>query len=200
MLRMSVVSHFPIPNGPKIIVANHPTTSDPFILTSVSNGQAAVLIKGILFDVPIFGRYLNWAGHIPVKTGQGGIAFDRALELLKNGVTIIVFVEGELSKFIHKMSKPKTGAIRLALASGISIIPMGIGVKKRNLKSLRSIIKGVEEWGRWYFKGPYALTIGKAINLKGDARNRSRVIKLSSWLSQKISKLERESTARVASR
>jgi 1-acyl-sn-glycerol-3-phosphate acyltransferase len=197
MLRMSVVSHFPIPKGPKIIVANHPTTSDPFILTSVSNGQGAVLIKGILFDIPVFGRYLHWAGHIPVRVDEGKIAFEKALELLKDGVTIIVFVEGNLSEFIHKMRKPRTGAIRLALASGASIIPMGISVKKRNLKNLRSVIRGVEEWDRWYFKGPYALTIGRSISITGSAEDRPRVKKLSIWLANKIGILQKESTKRI---
>lgn len=194
---MSIVSHFPIPKGPKIIVANHPTTSDPFILTSVSNGQAAVLIKGILFDIPVFGKYLNWAGHIPVRRDEGRLAFEKALKLLKNGITIIVFIEGDLSTFIHKMSKPKTGAIRLAMASGASIIPMGIGVKKRHLKNLRSVIKGIEEWGRWYLKGPYALTIGKSINITGRLEDRLRVKKLSVWLSSKVNKLRKESTKRI---
>ncbi len=197
---MSVVSHFPMPKGPKIIVANHPTTSDPFILTSYSNGQAAVLIKNSLFDVPLFGYYLHRAGHIPVIKGDGALAFKRALNLLNRGITIIVFVEGGLSKFIHVMKKSKTGAVRLALASGASIIPIGIGVKKRNLKLLRSVIKGIEEWGRWYFNGPYAITVGRAINLKGDGKDRSRVRKLSSWLSGKISGLAKESTTRVALR
>jgi len=200
MLRMNVVSHCPMPKGAKIIVANHPTTSDPFILTSFSNGQAAVLIKNSLFNVPLFGYYLHHAGHIPVIKDDGGIAFKRALELLKKGITVIVFVEGDLSKFIHVMKKPKTGAVRLALASGASIVPVGIGVKKRNLKNLRSVIKGIEEWGRWYFKGPYAITVGHAINLRGNVKNRNRVRELSLWLSEKISSLEKESTARVALR
>jgi 1-acyl-sn-glycerol-3-phosphate acyltransferase len=197
MLRMSVVSYLPIPKGPKILVANHPTTCDPFILTSVSNGQAAVLVKDILFDVPLFGNYLHWAGHIPVRKGEGAVAFERALELLKNGVTIIVFIEGDLSKFAHKTGKPKTGAVRLALSSGAPIIPIGIGVKKRNIKNLKSVIKGIQEWSKWYFKGPYAMTIGKPIKFTGNVENRERVKKLSDWLTEKISRLQKESAIRI---
>ena len=194
---MSVVSHLPIPEGPKIIVANHPTTSDPFILTSFSNGQAAVLIKETLFDVPVFGRYLNWAGHIPVRNGEGKIAFEKALALLKRGITIIVFIEGDLSIFTNKKRKPKTGAVRLALASGLPIIPIGISIKKRNIKVLKSIIKGISEWGKWYFKGPYAFTIGRPINISGTDTNRVRVKRLSNWLIEKISTLQKESAFRI---
>jgi 1-acyl-sn-glycerol-3-phosphate acyltransferase len=197
MLRMNVVSHFPIPLGAKIIVANHPTTTDPFILTSVSNGQAAVLIKNVLFDVPVFGQYLHWAGHIPVVKGQGIEAFEKALEKLKKGITVIVFIEGDLSKFINKVSKAKTGAIRLALLSGKPIIPIGISVKSKNVRSVKSIIKGIEEWGKWYFRGPYAMTIGKEINIKGLITNRKYVTNLSNWLGNKIGILQKESAKRI---
>lgn len=197
MFRMSIRSRSLIPKGAKIIVANHPTTTDPFILTSISNGQAAVLIKDVLFDVPVFGKYLHMAGHIPVSTGRGKEAFEKALMLLRRNITVIVFIEGDLSRFIHKIGKPKTGAIRLALASGKPIVPIGISVKKQNIKSIRSIIKGVNELGKWYLKGPYALTIGKPINLGIGSSGRARVKNLSNWLRGKISKLEKESTLRL---
>ncbi len=197
MLQMNVSSYSKIPKGPKIIVANHPTTSDPFILTTMTNGQGAVLIKGILFDIPIFGRYLHWAGHVPVTQTGGKEAFENALKLLKKGITVIIFIEGDTSKFIHKLRKPKTGAIRLALASGFPIFPVGISVKRRNIKSIRSVIKGVQEWGKWYFKGPYALTIGKPLNVRGNIENEPQVKKLSVWLTEKISVLEKESSGRL---
>lgn len=194
---MSIVSHLPLPNGPKILVANHPTTSDPFILTSISNGQSAVLIKNILFDIPLFGTYLHWAGHIPVRVGEGQMAFEKALTLLKNGITIIVFIEGDLSKLGIKKKNPKTGAVRLAISSGIPIIPIGIGIKKKNIKTFKSVIKGIKEWGKWYLKGPYALTIGKPLNIYGTLENRERIKKLSGWLTEKIFKLQEESIKRL---
>lgn len=197
MFKMSVIFHFPIPGGAKIIVANHPTTTDPFILTSFSNGHASVLIKDILFDVPVFGRYLKWSGHIPVSKVGGKFAFEKALKLLKEGVTIIIFIEGDLSKIVNKLNRVKTGAVRLALASHLPIIPMGVSVKVKNIRNIKSIIKGVTEWGRWYFKGPYAITVGKQINLKGNIENRNYVRKLSNWLSQKISVLTNESALRI---
>lgn len=197
MLRMSVISHFKIPKGPKIIVANHPTTSDPFILTSMSNGQASVIIKESLFDVPMFGKYLYWAGHIPSREGQGKTAFEEALNNLKKGITIIIFVEGTTSTFVHKMLKPKTGAVRLALSSKIPIIPIGISVRRKNIKSILSTIKGVKEWGKWYFKGPYAITIGKMVKITGDVENRVLVRKLSEDIMKKIKRLSRESSLRI---
>jgi len=197
MYRMSVNAFPSIPRGGKILVANHPTTTDPFILTSISNGQAAVLIHNTLFNVPVFGRYLHMSGHIPVVDGKGAEAFEKALKLLKKDITVIVFIEGGLSKFIHQVGKAKTGAVRLALASQKPIIPIGISVKRKNVKTIRSTIKGIQEWGKWYFRGPYAITIGKALNLRGNIDNRNQVENLSSWLRNKISLLEKESAKRL---
>lgn len=197
MLRMSVASYAQIPYGTKIIVANHPTTIDPFILTSISNGQAAVLIKDVLFDVPVFGKYLHMSGHIPVSKDGGREAFNQALEKLKKGISIIVFIEGDLSDLIGKMKKPKTGAVRLAMLSGKPVIPMGISVKEKNIRNIKSVIKGIQEWGKWYFKGPYAISIGKPINIKGSIEDRNKVKYLSGWLGSKISELASESNKRI---
>lgn len=197
MFKMDIARKFNIPSGAKILVANHPTTIDPFILTSISNGQAAVLIKGVLFDVPIFGKYLHLAGHIPVVEGRGIEAFEKALEKLKKGITVIVFIEGDLSKFIHKVSKPKTGAIRLAMLSGKPIIPIGISVKEKNVKWIKTMVKGITEWGKWYFKGPYAITIGKQISVKGHISNRGNVENLTNWLKNIIGILQKESAKRI---
>lgn len=197
MMQMNIFRHSYMPGGAKILVANHPTTTDPFILTSYTNGQAAVLIKDVLFDVPIFGKYLHLAGHIPVVKGKGMEAFETALNKLKKGITVIVFIEGDLSKFLHKVNKPKTGAVRLALASGCPIIPIGISVRKKNVRTIKSVVKGIEEWGKWYFKGPYAITFGKPINLKGDSENRTQVQKMSGWLANRISILQKESAVRL---
>lgn len=197
MLQMNMERKNQVPAGAKIIVANHPTTTDPFILTSISNGQAAVLIKDVLFDVPVFGKYLRLSGHIPVSKEKGNEAFSKALEKLKLGITVIIFIEGDLSRFVSKMKKPKTGAVRLAMLSGKPIIPIGISVKENNIRNIKSVIKGVQEWGKWYFWGPYAISVGKPIKINGGVENRKKVRDLSNWLSKKISGLAKESSNRL---
>lgn len=197
MFQMDIKSNNYVPEGAKIIVANHPTTTDPFVLTSISNGQAAVLIKDVLFDVPVFGKYLKLSGHIPVSKEKGAEAFAKALDKLKHGITVIVFVEGDLSLLVNKMKKPKTGAVRLAMLSGKPIIPMGISVKENNIKNIRSIIRGVQEFGRWYLKGPYAISIGKPIKINGNVGDRKNVTNLTIWLGNQISRLAKESSNRL---
>lgn len=200
MLQMSVVSHSSIPTGPKIIVANHPSGSDPFILLSVLKTKASVLIDEITFKVPIFGKYIKYIGHIPVNKKKGYIAFAKALKLLRRGKTVVIFVEGDFSPLPNVFLKAHTGAVRLALATGSPIIPIGIGVKGENIKTISSIISGTTVFGKWYFNGPYAVTIGKPVELTGDVENRALVRNFSNNVMRKIRRLASESAVRIASR
>ncbi len=197
MLKVDILYHAPMPKGVKIIVANHPTTSDPFIITSLTKGQAGILIKDIMFDVPIFGRYLKWAGHISVIPSQGREAFEKALKLLREGKSVVVFIEGEISGSEGKYSKPRTGSIRLALSLNIPIIPVGIGIKKENIVKLKSVVRGRKDVGSWYFFGPYAITVGKPIIIKGNIEDRSFVRSQSEMVMKKVNKLTDESLQRI---
>jgi 1-acyl-sn-glycerol-3-phosphate acyltransferase len=191
MLRMSIHKESQLPKGPKIYVANHPTTSDPFILLATIKERTNILIKHTLFKVPVFGKYLHLSGYIPVVEGEGHTAFAKAKEFLDRGISVIIFIEGDITS-AH--SKPKTGAVRLALATGAPILPIGIGVKENLIKFLHSKIRGEKELGRWYFRGPYALTFGKSWKLKGNVENRNKVRLFSQQLMQQISLLAIQSS------
>ena len=197
MLKVNVVCHEQMHSGAKIIVSNHPTTSDPFVLTTMTKGQASILIKDILFKIPLFGTYLRWAGHIPVTRDKGRDAFEAALKHLIKGKSIVVFIEGDITTSKNRPQKPKTGAVRLALSSGLPIIPIGIAVKKVNIKLLDSVIDGVKEEGVWYFKGPYEITVGRAFKVSGDTKDRNRVRLLSDLVLQKVTRLAYESAKRI---
>lgn len=197
MFRLDIKYRARMPGGAKIIVVNHPTTTDPFVITCLSRGQASILIKDILFDVPLFGRYLKWAGHVPVSIKKGKEAFLKALDILKKGRSVIVFIEGDITPKNGKKTKPRTGAIRLALSSKAPVVPVGIAVNKENIILIKSVIKGKKDVGTWYFKGPYAITIGKTLKYFGNVENKRRVRLLTEALMQDIVKLTEESEARI---
>ena len=197
MLKLDVVRKFPMPKGAKVLVVNHPTTSDPFVITNISREHSIILVKEVLFDIPIFGKYLKWSGHIPVVEGEGKKAFERAQKFLRKGKTIIVFIEGEISLPDGEVFKPKTGAVRLALSCKVPIVPVGVGVKKENIKLLYSKIKGERELGTWYFWGPYAITIGRPMTLVGRVSDRTNVRALSKKLMRKVIALSHESQERI---
>lgn len=197
MLKLDVVKKSPIPKGAKVLVVNHPTTSDPFVITNISREHSIILVKDILFKIPIFGRYLKWSGHIPVVDGEGMKAWERAKKLLGRGKTIIMFIEGEITAADGKFGKPKTGAVRLALAGRVPVVPVGVGVKKENIRLIYSKIKGERELGTWYFWGPYAITVGKPMILTGRVSDRVKVRELSKKLMRKVVTLSHESQKRI---
>ncbi len=71
MLNMDIFWHAPLPSGPQLIVANHPSFTDPFFVSLVSSQPVKILIIVTAFLVPLFGRYLRWSGHVPVDPTRG---------------------------------------------------------------------------------------------------------------------------------
>ena len=65
-----------LPAGPKILAANHPTMLDPFLLLTITSEEVSILITEFCFALPVFGRYLHGAGHIPVMTVGEPMYFD----------------------------------------------------------------------------------------------------------------------------
>lgn len=198
MLKVNIQSLNKFPRGSKIFVANHPTTSDPFFLLASIKERTNILIKNNLFKVPVFGKYLRLSGYIPVVEGQGHIAFNKAREFLNRGISVIVFIEGGTSPDKGGFHQPKTGAVRLALSTGRPILPIGIGIRRKNIKFIHSKVRGKKELGRWYFRGPYALTFGKCIKLTGSTDNRDKVRFFSQQIMKQISFLSLQSSTRIS--
>ncbi len=119
--------HLP-PSGAYIIAANHVSYLDPMILFSIfvrkTHRKIFFLTKD---DVtrPLGARLSNYLGMIPVELhGDKSKALDPAIQKLQEGNVIGIFPEGRRNTE-KELQKGKTGAVRLALASGVPIIPTG---------------------------------------------------------------------------
>lgn len=117
--------------GGFIAVANH--LSDLDSLTAMRalvdvDVPAYSLAKSSLFEVPVLGHVFKAGGQIPVyrETANAGNALIEAERRLRAGDVIMVFPEGTLSRdpLLWPMTG-KTGAARLAMATGAPILPMG---------------------------------------------------------------------------
>lgn len=96
-LKMDVVRHAPLPKGPKIIAANHPTTTDPFLIMLLTPEPMSILVTEAAFSLPVFGQYLLETNHVPAIRNSGGAtvaALERAIE---RGRTVAIFPEGAIS-------------------------------------------------------------------------------------------------------
>jgi 1-acyl-sn-glycerol-3-phosphate acyltransferase len=100
----------------------------------LTNGEAVVragrrprfLAKEELFRIPVVGRALRGAGQIPVSRGtRDRSSLDLAITALGRGEAIVVYPEGTVTKREDSLPmEGKTGVVRLAVATGVPIIPM----------------------------------------------------------------------------
>lgn len=199
MLEMDVAWRAPLPGGPKIIAANHPTTTDPFLLLTLLSERMSILVTGGAFEMPVFGAYLRRAGHVPVVRNSGGATVEAAKRLLNAGRTVAIFPEGALSPLEGDTSfhKPHTGVARLALGTGAPVIPVGIGLQQERIRFVEAEIDGKSETGRFYLGGPYAITVGEPMFFEGDVENREYVRSVSERIMQRIIRLSQESARRL---
>ncbi len=96
--RAEIRGHFRLPEGPKVITANHTLTSDTFHLPPVLDEKPHFLMQRDLFDMPRVSPLLKLAGPIPVKQNgtQSKDSMVFAYKALNEGKTIEIFPEGEL--------------------------------------------------------------------------------------------------------
>jgi len=197
LLKMDVQWHAPLPAGAKIIAANHPTTTDPFLLMGLAPEPISILITEMCFQVPVLGQFLRQAGHVPVIDGKGRTAFDEAAKLLKTGHTVGIFPEGALSPLAGGVCSPHTGVARLALSTGAPIIPVGICLQREHIRFRETTVGGKTEIARFYLQGPYAVTIGEPMRFEGNVEDRQHVRSVSERIMQRIACLACESERRM---
>jgi len=197
LLEMDVQWHAPLPAGPKIIAVNHPSTTDPFLITSLFSEQMSILTRESCFKLMVFGSYLRRAGHVPVIAGNGQAALKEAQKLLAAGRTIGIFPEGVLSPWAGGVGKPHTGVARLALSTGAPVVPLGIHLQHERIRVIKTKIDDDPEVIRWYFGGPYAVTVGEPMRFTGNAEDREYTRSVSAHIMQRIGQLAHQSAMRL---
>jgi 1-acyl-sn-glycerol-3-phosphate acyltransferase len=194
-LNMDIVGQERIPAGPKILAANHPTTVDPFLLLTLVKDEMSIMVTGGAFTIPLFGRYLQRVGHIPVVGGDGRAAMAKAEESLAGGRSLGIFPEGALSPD-GGLHPPHTGVARLALLSGVPVIPIGIHPPMDHIRQVPATINGERAFGRIFLRGRYVMTVGSPLNFSGSASSRKEVQTISSEIMKAIVGLRRLSIER----
>jgi 1-acyl-sn-glycerol-3-phosphate acyltransferase len=119
-------------HGSYILVANHVTNVDALAVAYLVYVQLMraphFLAKESLFRVPVIGAILRAAGQIPVyRSGhRNDTPLKAAHAYLEAGHTIAIFPEGTLTRSPELWPmRGKSGAIRLALESGVPVYPVG---------------------------------------------------------------------------
>lgn len=197
MLNLDIRWNGDVPAGPKIFVANHPSATDAFILHLLSREPMSVLIVSTAFSFPLFGAFIRRAGQIPVLPGEGGRAMDQAKACLEAGYSVGIFPEGDFSPQAGGFREPRSGAARLALSTGVPVVPVGIYLPREHSLRVASRLSGRPTVGYWYLHGPYGMTVGNPIHLEGNPADsdqvRAQARKVMGW----IESLAQESEFRV---
>ena len=117
--------------GGCIVAVNHISHLDPLTMAHFVYDHGRVpryLAKSTLFGNPVLGRFLKSAGQIPVeRLSRNAIgAYDAAVEAVNDGECVVIYPEGTLTRdpALWPMTG-KSGAARIALATGCPVIPVG---------------------------------------------------------------------------
>ena len=119
--------------GPFILSPNHYSEIDPLVMGVAVwhlGRMPRFMAKASLFRVPVLGWLLRGSGQIPVER-EGTVRkgsdnpIGAASELIRQQAGVIVYPEGSLTRDPDLWPmRGKSGAVRLALRSGMPLIPV----------------------------------------------------------------------------
>ena len=113
------------PQGPVLVVANHQSNFDPSLLAASFPRPVWFLAKDTIFRNSVARWFLTSYHAFPLNRDDTDIrAYRWALSRLQAGVSMVVFPEGTRSK--GGLNKAKSGVARLALKTGVPLVPVGI--------------------------------------------------------------------------
>jgi 1-acyl-sn-glycerol-3-phosphate acyltransferase len=199
MLKMDILRQTDLPAGPVLYAANHPSTTDPIFIHLISPQPISVMITSKVFSIPVLGAYMRKMQQIEVIPGQGEKVLDAARQALEKGRSVMIFPEGLISP-AEGFHAPRSGVARLALQTGVPVVPLGIYLSEKNCKRIPTTLDGEPDIITWYLKGPYAVTIGNPLWFTGDFNDRSLVKTIAENVMQNIRSLAQESKLRVQMR
>lgn len=153
-----------IPDGPKIIVGNHASITDGFVLPFIIKGKLHFAIMAEVFSLHVIGRLLALADQIPVVKGQGREMLKAARKWLERGDTVVIFPEGRLN-FGASLHRSGAGAAMLAMQTGVPVVPLGFYAPPEFIRIVRTRLFDRASVGSWQLGGTLFVNIGKPLRV-----------------------------------
>jgi 1-acyl-sn-glycerol-3-phosphate acyltransferase len=125
-MRWLETGHIPR-SGSLIIAANHQTYIDPFWICSRIKRPVRFLAWDAAFNWPMVGPLMRLLGAWPLQLeGSDPAPIRRSMQWLREGGAVVIFPEGGRGNPDGTMRRFKAGAVRMALETGASILPVTI--------------------------------------------------------------------------
>jgi 1-acyl-sn-glycerol-3-phosphate acyltransferase len=115
------------PRNPYVVVSNHESFADILLLCNLP-WEMKWMSKVEILRIPYLGWMMALAGDIPVDRGSRESAvraLERCRQTLRNRVSVMIFPEGTRST-TDAMLPFKDGAFRLAIKTGMPILPLAL--------------------------------------------------------------------------
>lgn len=116
---------------PYVVVCNHESTADPFLVSHLPWDMRWVA-KEEIFKMPLLGLLMRAGGDIPIRRGERESVREMMAECrraLAGGIPIMMFPEGTRSK-TGELLPFKDGAFELAIDAGVPVLPLALAGTK----------------------------------------------------------------------
>lgn len=119
-----------LPAGGVLVATNHLSFADPITATAFCLAAGRVpryLARADLWRIPLVGNVMRSGGHIPVHRGTARAqdAYRDAVRAAADGECVVFFPEGTFSDDpAHWPARGRTGIARVALSTGVPVVPL----------------------------------------------------------------------------
>lgn len=119
--------------GPLLLASNHASFLDPWFLGMAFPRPVRYLITANwYYKSALWERFFRSFGTEPVRAGKPGATVDAVCRLLDRGEVVGLFPEGMISQD-GRLRRFRSGLARIAEASGVPVLPVGIRGSYRSL-------------------------------------------------------------------
>lgn len=126
-------------SGPLLLAPNHFSQMDHFFIGLYLRRQIRFMAKSQMFGPPVLTYVYKHGGVFPVRRGlHDEESFKTAFTILDQSGMLLVYAEGGRSRS-DELGEPKPGIGRIALESGVPVVPVAIhgSAKVRRWKRFR---------------------------------------------------------------
>ena len=181
--RVQGMDNLPTDGQGVVLLVKHQSTYETFLMPSIMPRPLAYVFKKELLKVPFFGWSIGALDMIHIDRAQGSRAFHKVVEqgkrLLDQGIWVIMFPEGTRVNR-GEVGDYKTGATRLAIMTGASVVPVAVTSAKC--------------WPRKAFikkPGVVDVSIGKPISSVG-RKHDELMAEVQAWIESEMQRLDPE--------